>query len=157
MVPDLFPYSERNIMIEFLTRGFLPRAIYYAKSDVQWGREFSAGIWALDEKGNIVSRFSAMIAPSMSGDLYSVNGLFMIILGAFLWGLIIGFLERWIRTMGPVASCVLIALFGLRVAGGIERDFVNASANIIQVLLVLLLVVAILPFKVKSQPLGTIR
>jgi hypothetical protein len=151
MVPAPFPYSERNIMIEFLTQGFLPRAIYYTKSDVQRGREFSAGIWALDEKGNIVSRFSAMIAPTMSGDLYSVNGLYMVILGAFLWGLIIGFLERCIRTLGPITGCVLIPLFGLRVAGGIERDFVNASASVIQVLIVLLLVVAVLPVKVKSS------
>lgn len=157
MVPAVFPYSDRNIMIEFLTRGFFPRAIYYTKSTVQWGREFSAGIWSLDEKGNIVSRSSAMIAPSMSGDLYSVNGLYMIILGAFLWGLTIGFLERWIHALGPVASCVFIAVFGMRVAGGIERDFVNASASIIQMLIVLLLVVAILPFKVKSQPLGKVR
>jgi hypothetical protein len=149
-VPAFFPYSERNVITEFLTQAFLPRAIYYAKSDIKWGREFSTSIWSLDESGRIINRPSAMIAPSMAGDLYSVNGVFMIVLGAFLWGGLVGFLERWIRALGPVASCVLIVLFGLRVAGGIERDFVNASVNFIHMLIILLLLFVIPPFTVKK-------
>lgn len=151
-VPDIFPYSERNIITETFVRAFLPRAIYYGKKSDQRGREFSTNIWALGERGNIISRSSAMIAPSMPGDLFSVNGILMIVLGALLWGFLAGFLERWIRIlMGQVGGCVLIAIFGLRVAEGIERDFVNASANFIHIIIILLLLVAILPLTVKKN------
>jgi hypothetical protein len=74
----------------------------------------------------------------------------MIILGGLILGILVGFLERWILALGPIGGSLLIVLFGLRVAGGIERDFVSASASIIHLLLVLLLVVAVFPFKVKS-------
>jgi hypothetical protein len=153
-VPSIFPYSKRNVVTESFVAAFVPRAIYINKSDVKWGREFSTTIWALDESGRIVPRPSAMIAPSITGDLYSIDGLFMVIVGGILWGALIGYLDGWILAMGPAGRCVVLAIFGLRIAGGFERDFVNAAATTAQMLIVLFFVLAILPLKRKGYPSG---
>ena len=145
-VPHIFPYSERPI-IRGLIYQVIPRMFFPSKKEVRHARQFSTSIWAIDKPRGVIERPSAMIAPSISGDLYSIHGVFTLILGAFLWGGIVGYLDRWVRGLKPVGRCVLFSLFGLCVAGGLERDFVNAAASIIHLVIIVLLMAAFLPFK----------
>ncbi len=157
LVPAVFPYQDRNIGWELLVSALVPRAIHGGKVHVQRGRLFSTTIWAFDEQGRTIRRHSAMIAPSMVGDLWTAGGLKMIAFGAFIWGGLIGLLECWRRSLRPGPAVALVVLLGIRVAGGIERDFVHASSTIIQLIIVLLLVLAFLPFRrtsYRSKPIG---
>ena len=146
-VPYIFPYANRNIILELLVQ-IIPRSVLYTKTNVRRAREFSTGIWSVTERGMHERESTAMIAPSMPGDLYSSHGIGIVIIGSFIWGLIVGILEKWAKGLSPTGKVLLLTLFGLFVAGGIERDFVNASANIIQTHIVLLLTLAVFPYKV---------
>jgi hypothetical protein len=145
LVPGRFPFEDRQIPRELLVGAFLPRAVYADKASVQRGRLFSTSIWAYDEYGETPPRASAMIAPSMPGDLWSSGGAMVLVTGALAWGVIVGLLESWRRILSPAGAIALVAFMALRVAGGIERDFVHATASVIQLVIVLLLVLAALP------------
>jgi len=147
LMPDIFPFLERDLLSELLVSAFVPRAVYQGKSDVHRGRVFSVTIWAYDGTGAARPRASAMIAPSMAGDLWEAGGWGALALGALLWGLLVGLLESWRRSLRPGAGTVLLVLMGLRVAGGMERDFVHACSTVVQVLIVFLLVLALLPVR----------
>ncbi len=145
LVPRRFPFEDRSIPRELLVGAFLPRAVYADKAFVQRGRMFSTSIWAYDQAGETPERASALIAPSMAGDLWSSGGATPLIFGALAWGVVIGLLECWRRVLSPAGAVALVAFFALRVAGGIERDFVHASASVLQLIIVLLLALAVLP------------
>ena len=147
LVPAVFGHEDRSIGLELATSAFVPRAVYGSKVHVQRGRLFSTSIWAYDERGRTGRTESAMIAPSMPGDLWAAGGVKAVIIGALAWGALIGFLECRRRSLRPGPAAALVAYLGIRVAGGIERDFVHAAATIIQVLVVLVLVLAILPLR----------
>jgi len=145
LVPRRFPYQDRQVIVELLAASLLPRAVYADKAFVQRGRIFSTSIWSYNEYGEVSERPSAMIAPSMAGDLWAAGGPVMLVLGSLAWGLAVGLLDRWRASLAPASGTVLVILFALRVAGGVERDFVFATATIIQVTIVVLLVLALLP------------
>ena len=145
LVPDTFARVERHIPAELAVSAFLPRAIYGGKARTERGRLFSSSVWAYDENGTCRSENSAMIAPSMPGDLWSAGGLAAIALGALAWGALIGMLECWRRALQPAAASALVAFLAFRVAGGMERDFVLATATIVQVLIILVGVLCLLP------------
>ncbi len=147
LVPAVFPYQDRDLGVEVLISAFMPRALYAGKVHVQRGRLFSRTIWAYDERGTTARTGSAMIAPSMPGDLWSAGGPKTIILGALIWGGLVGLLECWRRSLRSGPAIALIVLLGIRVAGGLERDFVHAASTIMQLVVVLLLVLAVLPLK----------
>ena len=157
-VPDTFPYSNRFLLSELAIRALFPRMILDTKSEIQRGRKFSTTIWSLNERGGTVKRDSAMIAPSLPGDLYSVHGLPIVILGALCFGFLVGLLESWARGSAPGTRCLLLVLFGVSCVGAIERDFTNGLANIIQQVIVLFFVLfvaqAIISHK-KSVPSKT--
>jgi hypothetical protein len=134
-VPVIFPYSNRNVISEFIVTSFVPRAILDTKARYARGRKFSTSIWSLNMQG-VGKRQSSPIAPSMPGDLYSIHGVPMIIVGGLIFGLIVGLLENWLRASTPVVKCILLSLFWLNVAEAIEQDFVLAMATMIQYVIV---------------------
>lgn len=150
-VPHLFAYSERSIIGGLVYQVF-PRLFFPSKEESSRAMEFSTTIWALDESDRVISRSPASIALSMAGDLYSTNGPVAVILGALIWGAVVGFLQMWANALAPVGRTILIVLFGMGVAGGMERDFVSATAGLIHLVLVVLLVAAFFPLRPSSSP-----
>ena len=65
-----------------------------------------------------------------------------------MWGILIGTLENYRYVLNENAFIILISLFGLKVFGGIERDFVFAAANIIQFLMIVIIMSALISKKV---------
>lgn len=146
-VPQILPFSNRNIISEFIIQ-ITPKFIYYSKKSLRQARIFSIGVWALDESGNIEERPSAMIAPSMVGDLYSINGILIILIGAFIWGIFIGCFEFLGNLSGYLGKLIFLILFGPKILFSLERDFINNSATVIQLFIILLFVIAFFPFRV---------
>jgi hypothetical protein len=147
LVPETFPYEERDLPVELLVSALLPRAIYAGKVHVQRGRLFSTGIWAYHEGGGVLERAPAMIAPSMVGDLWSAGGGGGVVAGALAWGCLLGLLECWRRGLAPGPGLALLAVLAFRVAGGIERDFVHAAATVIQLVIVLTITLSVMPLR----------
>ncbi len=143
-VPELTPFDDRNVILE-LMKIVIPRFIYGEKEDLQRGRLFSSEVWSYDEQEKISERGWAMIAPSMIGDLWISNGLTSILLGALIFGLLVGILEncRKVLKLGP--SLAFMTLFFFLIMGAIERDFTNGVGVIIQITIILILVSIVLP------------
>ncbi|MHC4789206.1 MAG: hypothetical protein ACYS8K_08420 [Planctomycetota bacterium] len=152
LVPDTFPREERDLIAELLVSAFVPRSLYPDKAFVQRGRIFSTSIWAYDERGRTEQRVSAMISPSMPGDLWAAGALPTLLGGALCWGALIGLLECMRRAMKEAPAAALMVFLAFRIAGGVERDFVHAAATTIQVLVVLLLVLAVVPLRPRRAP-----
>jgi len=142
-VPEIFPYSDRNLFYEFIIRSFVPRLIMDTKPLKARGREFSTTIWALGLSG-VSKRESAPIAPSMPGDLYSIHGVPIVIMGAFIFGLVIGLLENWLRGSVATVKCIMLPIFWVGIAGAVEEDLVLGAGTIIQYLIVFFIALAIL-------------
>jgi hypothetical protein len=142
-VPSSFPHSHLNIFTDLVWR-IIPRSISDKKEESHRGRNFSKTIWAMGERG-LVRRQEANISPSMCADLYVVDGIPLVLLGAAFYGLLVGLLESWQRRGGLLSSCILLALFGMPVALGIEQEFDFAAATLIQMLIGLFFFLFFLP------------
>lgn len=142
-VPEIFPYSNRNLLYEFMLISFVPRLIMDSKPLEARGREFSTTIWSLGVRG-VSYRTSAAIAPSMPGDLYSIHGVLSVILGAFIFGLLVGLLENWLRGSTTTVKCIILPLFWTGVGGSIEEDLVLGVGTLIQYLIVFFITLVIL-------------
>ena len=132
-VPSVFPYSQINIFTD-LFRRVIPRAVLDKKSETHRGQEFSTTIWAMGERGR-VRRKASNISLTMCADLFHINGIPLVIVGAAFYGLLVGLLESWQRRSDPLSSCIFLALFGMPVALGVEQDFTFATSTLIQVLI----------------------
>ncbi len=132
-VPSVFPYTQLNVFTDLIQR-VIPRALLDKKADTHRGRKFSTTIWAMGERG-LVRRPEANISPSMCADLYQINGITLVIIGALFYGLLVGLLESWQKRGSPLSSCVLLAVFGMPVVLGFEQEFDFAAATLIQVLI----------------------
>ena len=154
LVPKTIARVERDIPVELAVSAFLPRIFLAGKIHIQRGRLFSTSIWAYDESGSRSPLQSAMIAPSMVGDLWAAGGAAAVAMGALAWGALIGLLECWRRALQPAAASALVAFLAFRVAGGMERDFVLSVATIIQVLIVLAAVLCVVPLKAERPARG---
>jgi MFS family permease len=132
-VPSIFPHSHLNIFTDLIWR-VIPRSIMDKKGDSHRGRDFSTTIWAMGERG-LTRRPEANISPSMCADLYQINDIPLVVLGAALYGLLVGLLESWQSRGGPLSSCIFLALFGMPVALGIEQEFNFAAATLIQTII----------------------
>ena len=121
LVPSFFPYSHLNILTDLAWR-VIPRSIVDKKSETHRGRNFSTTIWAMGERG-LTKREEANISPSMCADLYQINGLLLVAVGAAFYGVLVGFLESWQQSLGPLGSSIILALFGTPAALGIEQEF----------------------------------
>ena len=160
-VPSFFPYSHLNIFTDLAWR-VIPRSIVDKKPELQRGRLFSTTVWAMSERG-LTKREEANISPSMCADLYQINGLLLVAVGAAFYGLLVGFLESWQQSRGLLGSSILLALFGVPAALGIEQEFDFAAATLIQVIIGLIFLLFFLPVmgeaelpkkSVRLQPLG---
>jgi hypothetical protein len=147
-VPDRFPFQERNLLVETFVRAFVPRALYPEKVDLARGRIFAATIWSYGDVPN-----GAMIAPSIVGDLYSINGSILVISGGLVWGLLLGMLEGWKDKVRRPYGILILTFLGLSFAMGVELDFAHATATILQKIVVVVSVfLLLLPSKTRIRP-----
>lgn len=139
LVPALEPHTGRNVLASALLRGVLPRAVYSGKAGTTAGFDFGTQIWAYD---NPVSREAggASIAPSMPGDLYHAGGLRYIVLGALIWGTLLGLVDGWKAHLPAFAGAAVTVLVMTQCAMSVERDFDNSIATFMQTLLVFVVV-----------------
>ena len=149
-VPSFFPYSHLNIFTDLAWR-VIPRTIVDKKPDTHRGRIFSTTVWAMSERG-LTKREEANISPSMCADLYQINGLLLVAVGAAFYGLLVGLLESWQQSRGLLGSSILLALFGVPAALGIEQEFDFAAATLIQVIIGLIFLLFFLPVMGQAEP-----
>jgi hypothetical protein len=140
LVPSVFPFRDQPVVADALVRGLVPRVVMPGKALSDRGPEFARTIWAFDsgfESG-------AAIAPSMPGDLYHAGGTATVALGALVWGLVLGLLDRWKDALPPGGRVAVLVLFATQIVPSVERDFVHCLATLLQTLVVLTLVGAAL-------------
>jgi hypothetical protein len=135
LVPAVFPFRDDAVVTDALVRGLVPRVIMPGKVLSDRGPEFARTIWAFDSGVDS----GAAIAPSMPGDLYHAGGTASVALGALVWGLVLGLLDRWKDALPPGGRVAVLVLFATQVAPSVERDFVHCLASLLQTLVVLAL------------------
>ena len=139
VVPALEPHSGRKVLLSPLLRGVVPRILYRGKEGAMAGITFGSRIWAFDDP---VAReqSGASIAPSMPGDLYDAGGVLYVVLGALMFGTLLGLVDGWKRQLPGFAAATVTMVLATGCAMSIERDFDQIVATFIQSLLVLVLV-----------------
>jgi hypothetical protein len=137
LVPDVFPFADRNTLLEAVTRGMLPRFLNPNKEQSDQGMRFQTMFWSYYNDPTLEQAdATAAIAPSMPGSLYEAGGLRDVAVGGFLWATLLAVLTRAMaqpRTLGAVGLYVLCAVQAL---AGIERDYAMAVSTLLQTLLV---------------------
>jgi hypothetical protein len=139
LIPNALPYSGRSVLVAPFLRGLVPRFIYGDKVVVYAGQRFSTEIWAFDSP-SVRENSTAAIAPSMPGDLYDSGGVMDVVLGALIWGALIGLVDGWKAHVPAFCAAALTALIATHCAMSIERDFDHEVAGLIQILLVVVVV-----------------
>jgi hypothetical protein len=143
LVPGVLPYSNRDVLIEGVTRAVIPRLVDPTKRASDEGLQFQTMIWSFDDDP-MRDVGTASIAPSMPGSLYAAGGIAEMIGGAFLWGLLLSFIEHSKREMFWPVSAGFHVLFSVQALAGIERDYSAAFANMVQTFLMFLCVCVVL-------------
>jgi hypothetical protein len=133
LVPAVFPFRDDAVVTDALVRGLVPRVLMPGKELSDRGPEFARTIWAFDS--GIDS--GAAIAPSMPGDLYHAGGTATVALGALVWGLVLGLLDRWKDALPAGGRAAVLVLLATQVVPSVERDFVHCLATLLQTLVVL--------------------
>ena len=131
LVPDVFPFSDRDMLTEGVTRGLIPRLVDESKRSSDEGLHFQTLIWSFDDNPTR-DQGSASIAPSMPGSLYEAGGIIEVMGGALLWGALVAFVERVKGSLSSPVSPGLHVLFAMQALAGIERDYSAAFANVVQ-------------------------
>jgi len=134
LVPGAIPFSGENLFIDPVVRGIVPRFVYSGKVAVNKAVLFGEGIWSYDDEK---SRSGASISPSMPGDLYGSGGIPYVLLGALVWGALLGVVECWKDQLSFGPQAVVTVIFGFLSAAAIERDFGHTVSTAIQFLIVL--------------------
>jgi hypothetical protein len=153
LVPGVFPYRNDPVVTDAIVRGVVPRVLMPGKELSVRGPEFASTIWAFDsgvESG-------AAIAPSMPGDLFHSGGTATVALGALVWGLVLGLLDRWKDALPPGGRVAVLVLLATQVAPSVERDFVHCLAALLQTLVVLALAGVILSQVWRRRPVPAAR
>lgn len=135
-VPEVFPYSGRNLIVDSLLRGVVPRAFYSGKEGSVRGSEFASTIWSYGEQ----KISNAAIAPTMPADLFEADGVAAVAYGGLVWGLLIGLLEGWKMRLSSKGGAAMTAVFALQCASSTQRDFAHVVSTVIQYLIVIYLV-----------------
>lgn len=133
LVPSVFPYRDEPILTDAFVRGVVPRVLMPGKQLSDRGPEFASTIWAFDSGVDS----GAAIAPSMPGDLYHAGGTGSVVLGALVWGLVLGLVDRWKDALAPGGRVAVLVLLATQVVPSVERDFVHCTASLLQTLIVL--------------------
>jgi hypothetical protein len=136
LVPDVFPFADRNMLLEAVTRGLLPRFLNPGKEQSDQGMRFQTIFWSYYNDPTLEQEdATAAIAPSMPGSLYEAGGLRDVAFGGLLWAALIGTLTNVTvrhRAPGVVGLFVLCAV---QAVAGIERDYVMAMSTLLQTVL----------------------
>jgi hypothetical protein len=138
LVPSMAPHSGRNILVAPLVRGFIPRFVYGDKAAADAGTSFGQRIWGYSDP-MARDHGAAAIAPTMPGDLFDAGGVLYIVLGALIWGSILGLVDGWKRYLPAFCSAALTMLVATQCAMSVERDFNDFVSGFIQLLLVFVL------------------
>jgi len=133
LVPSAFPFRDDPVVSDAFVRGLVPRAVLPTKALSDRGPEFARTIWSFDS--GIES--DAAIAPSMPGDLYHAGGAYTVALGALVWGLLLGLVDRWSDALPASGRAAMLALFATQVVPSVERDFEHCVATLLQTLVVI--------------------
>jgi hypothetical protein len=153
LVPAVFPYRHDAVVTDALVRGLVPRVLMPGKELSDRGPEFARTIWAFDSGVDS----GAAIAPSMAGDLYHSGGTATVALGALVWGLVLGLLDRWKDALPPGGRVAVLVLLATQVVPSVERDFVHCLASLLQTLVVLALGGVVLSQLWRRRPLRVAR
>ena len=140
LMPNVLAFENRNVFADLLVETFVPRAFFPEKPQSARAKYFSRTIWRQGDPVGV----EANIAPSMVGDLYSNGGIHWVLMGGLVWGILLGFLERWRKSLSPAGQAVILCYLALGIAGGLERDFSRAVATMLQGTLVLYLMILVL-------------
>jgi len=135
LVPSAFPFRDEPILTDAFVRGLVPRALLPSKALSDRGPEFARTIWAFDSGVDS----EAAIAPSMPGDLYHGGGAYTVALGALVWGLLLGLVDRWKDALPVSGRAAVLVLFATQVVPSVERDFEHCVATLLQTLVVIAL------------------
>lgn len=136
LVPEVFPFSERNMLIEGVTRGLLPRFLNPNKERSDLAMRFQTTFWAYYNNPTLeLEDATAAIAPSMPGSLYESGALRDVALGGFMWGALLTVLTRLVQ-QGTPAAMGLYVLCAVQAAAGVERDFAMATSAVLQTVVV---------------------
>lgn len=140
LVPAVFPFTGNGLVAEGFVRGLVPRALLPGKAKSDRGQEFARTIWSYDS----ALASDAAIAPSMPGDLYRAGGPGLVLVGALVWGLLLGLLDGWSGALPAPGRAAVLVLFATQILPSVERDFAHCVATLVQTLLVAWLVAAAL-------------
>jgi hypothetical protein len=135
LIPDALPYSGRNVLLEGVTRGLIPRLLDPQKGQSDAGQRFQMLFWMFDANPE-AELATAAIAPSMPGSLFEAAGMVFVASGAFLWGLLVAGIDRAARNLSTPVAAGLHALCSLQALAGLERDYTMAFSTLLQTLLV---------------------
>jgi hypothetical protein len=140
LVPSAKPYSGRNVLIDPFIRGVVPRFLYEAKAEANTnaGLRFGGSLWSYEDPVTRMRNIGS-IAPSMPGDLFDAGGVLFVVLGASIWGILLGLVDGWKRNLPESAALVITVLLATHCFMSIERDFDHTVAAYIQALIVLVL------------------
>jgi hypothetical protein len=133
LVPGTLPYSNRAVFSNAAFRSIVPSVVWATKDIADRGMVFSRTIWSFGDPDAV----EAAIAPSMAGDLFEVGGVWYVVAGALVWGLMLGLCDRWISVLTAPAAAAALALLALHAFGSVERDFEHCVVSLIQALTVL--------------------
>jgi len=138
LVPAMTPHSGRNVLVAPFLRGFIPRFINDDKEAADAGTSFGKRIWGYSDP---ISRDhgGAAIAPTMPGDLFDAGGVLYIVLGALIWGGLLGLVDGWKGHLPSFCGAGITMLVATQCAMSVERDFNDFVAGFIQALLVFVL------------------
>jgi hypothetical protein len=143
LIPSVLPYSDRDVLIEGVTRALIPRLVDATKRASDEGLQFQTMIWSFDDDPNR-EEGTASIAPSMPGSLYAAGGMAEVIAGALLWGALVSFIEHLKTEMSLPLSAGLHVLFSVQALAGIEHDYAAAFANMVQTFLMFMCICFVL-------------
>jgi hypothetical protein len=133
----VFPFAERNVLLEGVTRGLVPRFLNPDKQQSDEALRFQTTIWSYYNDPTLdQGDATATIAPSMPGSLYEAGGLLYVALGGFLWALLIAVVERTRAQQRTPAAVGLYVLCAVQALAGVERDYGMAMSTLLQTLLV---------------------
>jgi hypothetical protein len=151
LVPAMKPHSGRNVLVAPFLRGFIPRFINGDKEAADSGMNFGRQIWGYSDP---IARDhgGASIAPTMPGDLFDAGGVLYIVLGALIWGSILGLVDGWKGHLPDFCGAAIVMLVATQCVMSVERDFNDFVAGFIQTLLVFVLAAGVIMLARRRSP-----
>jgi hypothetical protein len=150
LVPDVFPFSGRNLLLEGVTNGVIPRLFNSAKQKSEEGLRFQTTIWSFDDDPTR-DVGTAAIAPSMPGSLYEAGGIVYVALGALVWAAFLAMIDRLKSGLLPSVAAAIHVLAAVQAFAGIERDYTLAFSTLLQTFVVFFAMSAAI-WRISAEP-----